>query len=222
MTNRFLRSVIWSSALVVPLGLASWLIAASGAHPVRASVVDGGNSILSDGKGEYTDGVDGEARIWDFDLPGFDHLYFQVSPVNNSKKRKLNLSIPGVTGGVKPCENGILQPNQNSNAYSFYNLLPTGFSTNQPDPGDPTRSNFGGTFRCYDKSGKNGWTVTYQSQCIVITHGQEGNTGSNPLEWTHTADASCLAAVTQWARGKLVDTWQDQSVPFQVVATELP
>jgi hypothetical protein len=205
-------------AVVVLLGGAYWLIAASGAHPVRASVIDAGNSILSDGKGDYLDGVNGEARIWDFDPPAIDHLYFEVSSVNNSQKRKLKLSIPGITSGVETCEAGRLQPNQNSHAYSFYDQLGVGQST--ADIGE----NFWGTFRCYDKSGKTGYTVTYDSvtPCIVITHGQYGNSGSNPLEWTHAADGSCKARIEKFVNRRLVGTWVDQSAPFQIVATELP
>ncbi len=213
MNKSFTRSVTRSCVGIVLLGWASWLIAVFGI-PVRATVVGRvGDAILSDGGGEYTDGVTAAAQIWDFNPPAIDHLYFQVSKHN---KRSLKLSIPGVTAGVETCTVGTLQPNQNSNAYSFYDLLPVG--SNTADIGE----NFHGTFRCYDSGGRNGWTVTYEPQCIVITHGQYGNPASNPLEWTFSADVPCVATVTKVVNRKVTDTWVDQSVPFQIVATELP
>src|SRR6266536_3848647 len=162
MSKNLMKTVIRFGALVVSLGWASWLIAAkpqNRPHPVQATVEDRtGDSILSDGDGPYTDGVNADARIWDFDPPAIDHLYFQVS---QNQGRYLNLSIPSVPTGVVTCQVETLQPNQNSDAYSFYDVLPVGNST--ADFGE----NFGGTFRCYDNAGRNGWTVTYESQCIV-------------------------------------------------------
>jgi hypothetical protein len=217
MDKTLMKTVIRFGALVVSLGWASWLTAAkpeSRAHAVQATVADRtGDSILSDGGGQYTDGVDAEARIWDFTPPAIDHLYFKVS---QNQGRYLKLSIPDVTGGVETCQVGTLQPNQNSDAYSFYDVLPVGNST--ADFG----KNFHGTFRCYDNAGRNGWTVTYEPQCIVITHGQYGNPFSNPLEWTFVTDAPCLASVTKVVNRKVAGTWVGQSVPFQIVATELP
>lgn len=209
--------VIRFLTVIVLVGWASWLIAGrpqSREHAVRATVADGANSILSDGGGQYTGGVDAAATIYDFNPPAIDHLYFKVSQNN---QRSLRLSIPGVTNGEETCKVGTLQPNQNTNAYSFYDVLPVGSST--ADIGE----NFHGTFRCYDSStDRNGWTVTYEPQCIAITHGQYGNPTSNPLEWTFTADAPCTATVTKVVNRKVTDTWVNQSVPFQIVATELP
>jgi len=215
MNQNLMRPVIRFCAVIVLLGWASWLVAGTGAHPVRATVGDRtGDSILSDGGGQYTDGVDATAQIWDFNPPAIDHLYFKVSQNN---KRSLKLSIPGVTAGVETCKVGTLQPNQNIHAYSFYDVLPVGQST--ADFGE----NFHGTFRCFDSStDRNGWIVTYEPQCIVITHGQYGIPSSNPLEWRFTVDAPCTATVTKVVNRKVVGTWVSQSVPFQIVATELP
>ena len=123
-----------------------------------------------------------------------DHLFFQAGGA-----RKLKLSIPAVTGGVQTCNLGTLQPNVNASGYQFYNDLPGGSST--ADVGQ----NFGGTFACsFGSGGRDGYNVTYESQCIVITHGQHGNPGSNPLEWTVAADAGCIAAVTKVQNRKVV------------------
>jgi hypothetical protein len=219
MNRNLVRTATRLGAVIALVGLASWAVAGkppqNTAHPCQVAVSDeAGNSILSDGFGVYTDGVDGTgARLWDMKNGVADHLYFIVE-----NGRSLKLSIPGVTTGTgQTCASANLRPNLNSDQYQFYNDLPVGMST--ADVGQ----NFGGTFACsFGAGNRDSYNVTYESQCIVITHGEYGNTGSNPLEWTITADAPCTAAVTQVQKGKVVNQWVGQEVPFQVTATELP
>lgn len=180
-------------AAIVFLGSTSLAIAAkptSTTHPVKVTVIDADNSIQSDGNGSYTDGMSGiEARIWDF--TDFSHLHFEVTKTRRGG-RFLSLSIPGV---VPPtvCEVGRLKPNQNTNRYNFYDLLPIGESTDVPstDPlyPDPDRSNFGGTFTCgrSENQPSVGWIVNYP-ECIIIEHTGVGN-------WRMTAPAGCIALV---------------------------
>jgi hypothetical protein len=219
MNKNLAKTAIRFSAVIVLLGWASWATAAkppqNTAHPCQVTVADRtGDSIRSDGGGIYTDGVAGTAaRLWDM-LPGVaDHLYFAAG-----SGRALKLSIPGVTSGTQTCTAANLRPNVNTDQYQFYNVLPVGSST--ADVGE----NFGGTFQCSFGSGNGtgSYNVSYESQCIVITHGQHGNTGSNPLEWTINADAGCTAKVTKVQKGKPDVTWSGLDVPFQVTATELP
>jgi len=177
-----MKSAMRFSAVILSLGWASLAIAGkpqSTAHPVTVTV-NAGNSIQSDGNGSYRDSTSGgiEARLWDF--VDFSHLHFEVQ---KKKGRFLRLSIPGVTGGTVSCGVGTLKPNQNANRYNFYDLLPIGASTNDPDPGDPDRSNFGGTFSC------DAYLVTYPP-CVVIEHTGVGF-------WRMTAPPlSCNALVT--------------------------
>jgi hypothetical protein len=141
-----------------------------------------------------------------------DHLYFQAGGA-----RTLSLSIPGITGGTQPCGSGVLQPNVNASGYQFYNLLPVGSST--ADVGQ----NFGGTFKCsFGSGGRDAYNVTYESQCIVITHGDYGNPTSDPHKWTVAADPGCTAGVTKVLNRRVVAQWVGQDVPFALTATELP
>ncbi|MEP6801437.1 MAG: hypothetical protein ABJC07_05840 [Acidobacteriota bacterium] len=218
MNRNSMKTVIRLSIGMVALGWASLAVAARSQntpHPCSVTVADRvGDAILSDGHGVYTDGIDAECRLWDMASVA-DHLYFVAPGGVPQSTRTLKLSIPGVTNGAEICGTGTLQPNQNSSNYQFYNLLAVGSSTN--DVGQ----NFGGTFKC--TSGINLWTITYESQCIVITHGQYGTPGSNIREWTITANgAPCTATVTKSQNRKVVGTWINQDVPFQVTATELP
>ena len=57
--------------------------------------------------------------------------------------------------------------------------------------------------------------LTYESQCIVITH------TANKV-WTITAEAGCTASVTKIQNRQIIGQWVAQNVPFQVQATELP
>jgi len=111
------------------------------------------------------------------------------------------------------CEVGRLKPNQNAKRYNFYDLLPIGKSTNDPDPSDPDRSNFGGTFTCgrsaYQPS--LGWIVTYP-ECIVIEHTGVGY-------WRMTASGAGCDAVVAFdgepePRGSF-------PVPFQIELDQL-
>ncbi len=198
--------------LCVGIGASSWTLLAVAAqppqntpHPSQVTVANrAGDSILSDGAGIYTDGVDAEARLWDMMNGVADHLYFQAGGT-----RKLKLSIAGITNGLQTCDVGTLQPNVNSSGYQFYNLLPVGQSTTGTQ-------NFGGTFKC--SYGPHDWdavNVTYESQCIVITH-------TAYKVWTITADTGCTAAVTKIQNKQVIGQWVGQNVPFQVQATELP
>jgi hypothetical protein len=182
-------------------------------HPCSVAVGDRiGDSILSDGGGIYTDGVNADARLWDMKNGIADHLYFQAGGA-----RKVSLSIPGVTDGIQTCATGTFKPNVNASGYQFYNDLPVGSST--ADVGQ----NFGGTIGCnFGIAGRDAYNVTYESQCIVITHGDYGNTSSDPLKWTVTADAGCTASVTKVLSRRVVAQWVGQDVPFQLTATELP
>lgn len=219
MSRNWMRTAIQLCVGMMALGSASLAVAAgppkNTPHPVKVTVADrGGDSILSDGKGIYTDGVDAAGRLWDMMNGVADHLYFQV---NQTSGRTLRLTIAGLTSGVETCAAGTLQPNQNDNNYQFYTLLPIGANTNQPDVMDPTRSNFGGTFKCMDSRGRNGWIVTYVTQCIVIAHTALG-------EWTVTMDPGslgCPAAVSKVTNGAVTGQG-NHDVPFQVHATELP
>jgi hypothetical protein len=170
------------------------------AHPCSVTVADrAGDSITGDTGVVYTDGVNAEARLWDMTNVA-DHLYFVAA---------LKLSISGVTDGVQTCNSGILQPNVNSSGYQFYNDLPVGQST-------AGEQNFGGLFQCRFGSGnRDSYAVTYESQCIVITHTAD-------KVWTITADAECTARVTKVLRNKVVGQWVGQQVPFEVQASELP
>lgn len=219
MNKNPMTTAIRFGALIVLVGWASWAPAAPQpnniAHACDVTVADrAGDSILSDGGGIYTDGIMGaSARLWDMNNGVADHLFFQVQQGNG---RVLKLTIPGVTGGTQTCAAGTLKPNVNVSGYQFYNFLPVGSST-------AGVQNFGGTFGCSFGSGnRDSYNVTYESQCIVITHGQSGNPGSNPLEWTIAAGAGCTATVTKVQNRKVVGTWVNQDVPFQVTATELP
>jgi len=180
------------------------------AHPSQVTVADrSGDSLQSDGAGIYTDGLDADARLWDMMNGVADHLYFVAPGGTPGSTRFLKLSIPGITNGVQACGTGILQPNLNSSGYQFYNLLPIGQSTSGSQ-------NFGGTFKC--SYGPHGWdavNVTYESQCIVITHTAD-------KVWTITADAGCTAGVTKIQNRQVIGQWVGQNVPFQVQATELP
>ncbi|MEP6767102.1 MAG: hypothetical protein ABJC61_00435 [Acidobacteriota bacterium] len=205
---------------IVAFGWASSLTATpkplqNTAHPVAVTVANRtGDSIRGDGL-VYTDGIDAGARLWDMVNGVADHLYFQVDQKTNG--RTLTLTIPGLTNGTETCAVGTLQPNQNDNNYQFYNnyLFPIGASTDQPDVNDPTRSNFGGTFKCLDSRGRYGWIVTYVTQCIVIAHTATG-------EWTVTMDGgSCPAAVSKVTNGAVTGQG-NHDVPFQVHAKELP
>ncbi len=223
MSRNLMRTTFRLCVGIVTFGWASLATAGkpagNTAHPVEVTVADrAGDSILSDGGGKYTDGIDAEGRLWDMVNTQRDHLYFQVSQKSG---RTLKLSIAGLTaggtGGTETCAVGTLQPNQNDNNYQFYNLLPIGASTDQPDVSDPTRSNFGGTFKCLDSRGRNGWIVTYVTQCIVIAHTAVG-------EWTVTMDGGaggCPAAVSKVKNGA-VTAQGNHDVPFQVRARELP
>ena len=216
MNKNLVKTAIRLGVVIALVGWASWAIAGkppqNTAHSCQVAVADAGNSILSDGLGVYTDGVDRTgARLWDMNNGVADHLYFAAE----GSVRNLKLSIPGVTNGIQTCDSANLRPNLNSSQYQFYNELLVGESTADVD------QNFGGTFACSFGT-RNSYNVTYESPCIVITHGQHGNTGSNPLEWTIAADAACTAAVTQVEKGKVVGQWVNKQVPFQVTATELP
>jgi hypothetical protein len=219
MNKNLVKTAIRFGAVIVLVGWASWAVAGkppqNTPHPCQVAVADRvGDSILSDGLGIYTDGVAGTgARLWDMVNGVADHLYFGAG-----SGRTLKLSIPSVTSGTQTCTAANLRPNLNTDQYQFYNVLPVGSST--ADVGE----NFGGTFQCSFGSGNGtgSYNVTYESQCIVITHGQHGNTGSNPLEWTINADAGCTAKVTKVQKGKPDVTWSGLDVPFQVTATELP
>jgi hypothetical protein len=206
---------LWKTAVRfgVVLALVGWASLATAGkppqntpHPSQVSVADrSGDALLSDGAGVYTDGLDAEARLWDMMNGVADHLYFLVS----GNGRSLKLSIPGITNGVQSCGIGKLQPNVNSSGYQFYNLLPVGQSTTGSQ-------NFGGTFQC--SYGAHNWdavNVTYESQCIVITHTAD-------KVWTITADTGCTAGVTKIQNRQVVGQWVGQNVPFQVQATELP
>lgn len=213
MNKNPMTTAIRFGALIVLGGWASWAPAAPQpnniAHACDVTVADrAGDSILSDGGGIYTDGIMGaSARLWDMNNGVADHLFFQVPQGNG---RVLKLSIPDVFSGTQTCAGATLKPNVNASGYQFYNLLPPGSSTTGAQ-------NFGGTFGCSFGSGnRDSYNVTYESQCIVITH------GSNPLEWTIAADAGCTATVTKVQNRKVVGTWINQDVPFQVTATELP
>jgi hypothetical protein len=182
-------------------------------HACTVAVSDrAGDSILSDGGGNYTEGVDAAVRLWDMKNGVADHLYFQAA-----SSRKVILSIPGVTGGAQTCDTGTFKPNVNASGYQFYNDLPVGSST--ADVGQ----NFGGTFACnFGTAGRDAYNVTYESQCIVITHGDYGNSSSDPLKWTVTADAGCTASVTKVLNRRVVAQWVGQDVPYELTATELP
>jgi hypothetical protein len=182
-------------------------------HPCNVAVGDRpGDSILSDGGGLYTDGVDASVRLWDMNNGVADHLYVQASGA-----RTVKLSIPGITGGSQTCSTGTFKPNVNSRGYQFYNDLPVGSST--ADVGQ----NFGGTFACnFGTGGRDAYNVTYESQCIVITHGEYGNPLSDPHKWTVTADLGCTASVTKVLNRRVVAQWVAQDVPYELTATELP
>ena len=64
--------------------------------------------------------------------------------------------------------------------------------------------------------------MTYESQCIVITHGDYGNTSSDPRRWTVTANPGCTASVQKVLSRRVVAQWVGQDVPFELTATELP
>jgi len=214
MNRLLMNKAIRLSVAMVALGWASWAIAGkppqNTPHPCQVSVADrSGDSLQSDGVGIYTDGLDTEARLWDMMNGVADHLYFVAPGGTPGSTRFLKLSIPGITNGVQACGTGILQPNVNSSGYQFYNLLPVGQSTSGSQ-------NFGGTFKC--SYGPHDWdavNVTYESQCIVITHTAD-------KVWTITADPGCTAAVTKIQNRQVVGQWVGQDVPFQVQATELP
>jgi len=189
---------------------------------VAVAVENAGNSIQGDGA-PYTDGAEGvDARIWDFDAdpPVADHLHFQVE--KKFAGRYLRLVIPeqpGLpAGGVnEECQVGRLKPNESLNDVEFYDELPVGQSTSGAD-------NFGGTFKCTtDSRGKTGWFVHWKpvNPCIVITHGEDGNPFSNPLEWRFTAGAGCPADVSRIVNGA-VQSPVAAYVPFQVLTTVLP
>jgi hypothetical protein len=209
MNKNLARRAIRLGALIVLVGWASWAPAApkppndgNVAHACQVTVADGpGNSITGDPGVVYTDGVNAEARLWDMGNGVADHLYFVAA---------LKLSIPGVTDGVQTCDLGILQPNVNVSGYQFYDDLPLYQSTT----GD---QNFGGLFQCRFGSGnRDRYSVTYESQCIVITH-------TDDKLWTITAPdkaAGCTAAVAKVLKSKVVDQWVNQSVPFEVQAME--
>lgn len=225
MNKNLMRRVIRLGALIVLAGWASWAPAAGPnptnvAHPCDVTVADrSGDSILSDGEGIYTDGVDGtRARLWDMNNGVADHLYFEVG----GSGRNLRLKIPGVTdgapGGVQTCGLAIFQPNVNESDYQFYNELPVGSST--ADVGQ----NFGGLLQCrFGPGNRDHYSVTYGSpfgtygppdECIVITHTAD-------KVWTLTADAGCTAAVNKVLKNKVVGQWVGVDVPFQLTATEL-
>jgi hypothetical protein len=171
-----------------------------------------GDSILSDGGGIYTDGLNADVRLWDMKNGVADHLFFQAAGT-----RKVRLSIPGVTNGIQTCSTATFKPNVNASGYQFYNDLPVGSST--ADVGQ----NFGGTIGCsFGSGGRDAYNVTYESQCIVITHGDYGNTSSDPLKWTVTADPGCTAGVQKVLNRRVVAQWVGQDVPFELTATELP
>jgi hypothetical protein len=210
MNTNLVKTAIRLGAVVALVSWASWAIAAkppqNTPHACRVSVADrSGDSLLSEGLGIYTDGLDAQARLWDMVNGVADHLYFLV----DGSGRNLKLSIPGITNGVQTCSSGKLQPNVNASGYQFYNLLPIGSSTTGSQ-------NFGGTFGC--SYGAHGWdavNVTYESQCIVITHTAD-------KMWTITADTGCTATVTKIQNRQVIGQWVGQDVPFQVQATELP
>ena len=107
-------------------------------HPCTVTVGDRfGDSILSDGGGIYTDGLNADVRLWDMKNGVADHLFFQAAGT-----RKVRLSIPGVTNGIQTCSTATFKPNVNASGYQFYNDLPVGSST--ADIGQ----NFGGTIGC--------------------------------------------------------------------------
>jgi hypothetical protein len=179
-------------------------------HPCVVTVGRVGDSILSDGKGPYIDGESAEARLWDMANGVADHLLFQVSQRRHG--RSVKLTIPGLVNDLT-CEVATFKPNQNSDDYQFYNELLVGESTD--DPG--IQENFAGTITCLDHRGRNGWTMNYQTQCIVIAHTGVGS-------WTVTADGGidgCPAAVSSVTNGA-VTAQGNHDVPFQLQATELP
>ena len=205
MSKNLIKTAIRFGSLIVLAGWSCWVTAAprptNVSHACEVTVADRpGDAITGDPGVVYTDGVNAQARLWDMNNGVADHLYF-VAP--------LKLSIPGVTDGVQACSTAILQPNVNNSGYQFYNDLPVGQSTT----GD---QNFGGLFQCRFGSGeRDRYSVTYESQCIVITHTAE-------KIWTITADVGCTASVSKILRSKVVGQWVNQSVPFEVQATELP
>ena len=213
MNKRQIETTSRLSIALLLLGPASWATAGKPAqntpHACQVAVADrSGDSLLSDGAGIYTDGVDSDARLWDMMNGVADHLFFAV-PGGSHGSRVLKLSIPGITNGIQSCAVGTLQPNVNSSGYQFYNLLPVGQSTTGSQ-------NFGGTFKC--SYGAHNWdavNVTYESQCIVITHTAD-------KVWTITADSGCTASVTKIQNRQVIGQWVGQNVPFQVQATELP
>lgn len=204
--------------VIVAMALSSAVVFAAGKpagntpHPCVVTVGDRvGDSILSDGLGSYTNSTTSEARLWDMVNGVADHLLFQVDQRKHG--RNVKLAIPTLIDNLT-CFAATFKPNQNDSDYQFYNQLPIGASTDEPDPLDPDRSNFGGTINCLDARGRNGWLLNYQVQCIVIAH-----TGAG--QWTVTADSGCLASVSQVTNGAITPLG-NYDVPFQLQATELP
>lgn len=185
-------------------------------HPCDVTVGDRpGDSILSYNGNTYSNGTTAEARLWDMVNGVADHLYFQVDP-RRHQGRKIRLSIPTIAefaGGPQDCQTATFKPNQNDDYYQFYNALPIGKTTDDPD----IQENFKGDITCLDSRGRNGWIVTYQTQCIVIAHTGVG-------AWTVTADGGvdgCPAAVSKVTNGA-VTAQGNHDVPFQLQATEFP
>ena len=181
------------------------------AHACSVTVADRvGDSIRSDGAGLYTEGTSAEARLWDMNNGIADHLYFQVNQRNHG--RSIVLTIPGLVTSLA-CAVATFKPNLNSDDYQFYNELPIGKSTDDPD----VQQNFSGDIRCLDSRARNGWIITYQTECIVIAHTGVGS-------WMVTADGGvdgCPAAVSKVTNGA-VTAQGNHDVPFQLQATELP
>jgi hypothetical protein len=105
-------------------------------HPCSVAVGDRvGDSILSDNGNTYSNGTTAEARLWDMVNGVADHLFFQVDP-RRHQGRKIRLSIPTIAefaGGPQDCQTATFKPNQNDDNYQFYNALPIGKTTDDPD-----------------------------------------------------------------------------------------